>query len=71
MFSVLWCRRRGLNARPLPYQGSALPLSYDGGGYIGVTDISEISSLSDQVGAGSGWTRFASMFRIPSGLIRS
>jgi hypothetical protein len=23
-----WCCRRGLNARPLPYQGSALPLSY-------------------------------------------
>ena len=22
-----WCPRRGLNARPLPYQGSALPLS--------------------------------------------
>src|SRR4029078_5208963 len=25
-----WCPRRGLNARPLPYQGSALPLSYLG-----------------------------------------
>ena len=24
----LWCCRRGLNSRPLPYQGSALPLSY-------------------------------------------
>jgi hypothetical protein len=23
-----WCCRSGLNARPLPYQGSALPLSY-------------------------------------------
>ncbi len=23
-----WCCRRGLNSRPLPYQGSALPLSY-------------------------------------------
>src|SRR5580765_7599886 len=28
---VLWCRWCGLNARPLPYQGSALPLSYNGG----------------------------------------
>src|SRR5579871_2491270 len=23
-----WCCRTGLNCRPLPYQGSALPLSY-------------------------------------------
>ena len=23
-----WCCRKGLNFRPLPYQGSALPLSY-------------------------------------------
>jgi hypothetical protein len=23
-----WCCQRGLNSRPLPYQGSALPLSY-------------------------------------------
>src|SRR5512134_2566579 len=25
-----WCPWRGLNTRPLPYQGSALPLSYMG-----------------------------------------
>src|SRR5687767_2250130 len=25
---VGWCCKRGLNSRPLPYQGSALPLSY-------------------------------------------
>ena len=25
---VDWCCERGLNSRPLPYQGSALPLSY-------------------------------------------
>jgi hypothetical protein len=25
---VSWCCRTGLNCRPLPYQGSALPLSY-------------------------------------------
>jgi hypothetical protein len=25
---ILWCCRGGLNSRPLPYQGSALPLSY-------------------------------------------
>ena len=25
---VCWCCRTGLNCRPLPYQGSALPLSY-------------------------------------------
>jgi hypothetical protein len=25
---VRWCCERGLNSRPLPYQGSALPLSY-------------------------------------------
>src|SRR5690606_11983743 len=29
-WSLSWCRWRGLNARPLPYQGSALPLSYIG-----------------------------------------
>ncbi len=26
--SLKWCCRRDLNSRPLPYQGSALPLSY-------------------------------------------
>ena len=25
---LFWCCRGGLNSRPLPYQGSALPLSY-------------------------------------------
>jgi hypothetical protein len=25
---IVWCCRTGLNCRPLPYQGSALPLSY-------------------------------------------
>ena len=25
---ISWCCRTGLNCRPLPYQGSALPLSY-------------------------------------------
>ncbi len=25
---IKWCCERGLNSRPLPYQGSALPLSY-------------------------------------------
>ena len=27
-FDFSWCCRRDLNSRPLPYQGSALPLSY-------------------------------------------
>ena len=27
-----WCRRAGLNCRPQPYQGCALPLSYGGEG---------------------------------------
>ena len=27
-----WCCERGLNSRPLPYQGSALPLSYHSAG---------------------------------------
>ena len=27
---MLKCPRRDLNSRPLPYQGSALPLSYKG-----------------------------------------
>src|SRR3954470_12644448 len=27
-----WCCRGGLNSRPLPYQGSALPLSYGSAG---------------------------------------
>src|SRR5678816_3733428 len=29
--AVFWCPWRGSNARPLPYQGSALPLSHMGG----------------------------------------
>ena len=29
-FRCCWSPRRGLNSRPLPYQGSALPLSYVG-----------------------------------------
>ena len=28
---MIWCCRRDLNSRPLPYQGSALPLSYGSG----------------------------------------
>src|SRR5215813_11175779 len=28
-----WCCRTGLNCRPLPYQGSALPLSYGSGAW--------------------------------------
>jgi hypothetical protein len=28
-----WCCWRGLNSRPLPYQGSALPLSYSSTGF--------------------------------------
>src|SRR6201992_1505609 len=27
-YGDIWCCRTGLNCRPLPYQGSALPLSY-------------------------------------------
>jgi hypothetical protein len=30
MHHKIWCPWRGLNTRPLPYQGSALPLSYMG-----------------------------------------
>ena len=30
---VNWCCERGLNSRPLPYQGSALPLSYRSAGF--------------------------------------
>lgn len=29
MATPFWCSRKGLNLRPLPYQGSALPLSYE------------------------------------------
>ncbi len=32
-----WCCWRGLNSRPLPYQGSALPLSYNSAGPAGGT----------------------------------
>ena len=32
MLEMTWCRREELNFRPLPYQGSALPLSYGGAG---------------------------------------
>src|SRR6185437_7091842 len=35
-----WCRRAGLNCRPRPYQGRALPLSYGG-------SIVQISSRSE------------------------
>ena len=31
-----WCCRTGLNCRPLPYQGSALPLSYGSKGTRGI-----------------------------------
>src|SRR5947208_14064845 len=29
---ICWCRRAGLNCRPQPYQGCALPLCYGGEG---------------------------------------
>ena len=32
---LLKCPRRDLNPRPLPYQGSALPLSYKGNFKVG------------------------------------
>ena len=32
---LLKCPRRDLNPRPLPYQGSALPLSYKGNLKVG------------------------------------
>ena len=28
--AINWCRRQGLNLRPMPYQDTALPLSYGG-----------------------------------------
>jgi hypothetical protein len=31
---IMWCCRGGLNSRPLPYQGSALPLSYGSAGPV-------------------------------------
>src|SRR5205814_443883 len=51
-----WCPWRGLNARPLPYQGSALPLSYMGAS----SRLARISFRScpakffDVTGAGEG-----------------
>ena len=33
LLGLLWCCRTGLNCRPLPYQGSALPLSYGSAGW--------------------------------------
>ena len=40
-----WCCRTGLNCRPLPYQGSALPLSYGSiGSVLGKRDIHFFSS---------------------------
>lgn len=39
-----WSRHRDLNSGPLPYHGSALPLSYDGVSVI-LTDGSQIINL--------------------------
>ena len=44
-----WCPWRGLNARPLPYQGSALPLSYMGSEGIRFPTLTRCNS-----GAGEG-----------------
>src|SRR5262245_33245994 len=38
---VGWCCRTGLNCRPLPYQGSALPLSYGSARRIAVRDTQD------------------------------
>src|SRR5690349_12343796 len=40
-----WCRRAGLNCRPQPYQGCALPLSY--GGELGEAGL--IANIAGQV----------------------
>ena len=44
-----WCRRAGLNCRPQPYQGCALPLSYGGerrgGGYSQTSSPREVQKV--------------------------
>src|SRR5690606_13208920 len=47
----LWCPWRGSNARPLPYQGSALPLSHMGMNQLPATRTSRAANTS---GAGEG-----------------
>jgi hypothetical protein len=46
-----WCCRTGLNCRPLPYQGSALPLSY-GSNWRGRQSVSGDAG-STAIGSGS------------------
>jgi hypothetical protein len=45
-----WCCRTGLNCRPLPYQGSALPLNYgDDAGTAGwILDAIDRRALADR-----------------------
>ncbi len=47
-----WCCWRGLNSRPLPYQGSALPLSYSSAGRGGpmLSDASLVKPLARNAG---------------------
>ncbi len=47
MWGFEWCCQRGLNSRPLPYQGSALPLSY---GSDGVETRDETIGAAETVG---------------------
>src|SRR5688572_8075518 len=50
-----WCPWRGSNARPLPYQGSALPLSHMGiatglRGWSGAHNTSDVRKLERETG---------------------
>ena len=55
-----WCCERGLNSRPLPYQGSALPLSYHSAGGSGLDRAGRFS--------GKGASAQGGVFRKPAGL---
>jgi hypothetical protein len=70
----IWCCERGLNSRPLPYQGSALPLSYrspsafqtaapDGAGAAGSGKATSSSGRADPRPAEAGTFRRAAMPR--------
>lgn len=45
---TIWCCERGLNSRPLPYQGSALPLSYRSRRWRGFCHIEPASARPRQ-----------------------
>jgi hypothetical protein len=63
-----WCCKRGSNSRPLPYQGSALPLSYCSGSGSGLCRTSgKVTQGSAERGRSSLNRTFAAPFAAADG----